>query len=48
MKINWNKVAKIAIPVVGAAASLLTNWYEDKKLDDKIAEKVAKALEPKE
>ena len=43
-KINIVKIAGIALPVIGAVLSLATNWVEDKKLDDKITEKVSEAL----
>lgn len=45
MKIDVKKVLGIALPIVGAGLSLATTWFDDKKLDDKVAEKVAKALE---
>lgn len=38
------KVAGIVLPIIGAGLSLATNWFEDKKLDDKVANKVAEAL----
>lgn len=44
MKQNVIKIAGIVLPIIGAALSLATNWFEDKKLDDKVAEKVAEAL----
>lgn len=44
MKLNWKQVASVVIPVAGAAVSLAANWLDDKKLDDKVAEKVADAL----
>lgn len=44
MKPNLIKVAGIVLPIIGAGLSLATNWFEDKKLDDKVAEKVAEAL----
>lgn len=44
MNINLKKIAGIVIPIVGAAVSLASNWLDDKKLDEKVAEEVAKAL----
>lgn len=43
-----NKVIKfvggVVLPVLGAGISLASGWFEDKKLDSKIAEKVAEAV----
>lgn len=44
MKPNLMKIAKIAIPIIGLAATAATNWLDDKKMDDRINEKVAEAL----
>jgi hypothetical protein len=44
MKPNFMKIAGIVLPIVGAGLSLATNWLDDKKLDEKVTEKVAKAL----
>lgn len=38
------KVLGIVLPLAGAGLSLATNWMEDKKLDEKITEKVSKIL----
>ena len=38
------KIAGIALSVVGAGVSLAMNVLDDKKLDAKVAEKVAEAL----
>lgn len=38
------KVIGIAASVVGVVASVATNWANEKKLDDKIAGKVAEAV----
>ena len=43
-KINWMKVASVALPVAGMALSAVTSIVEGKKLDDKVTEKVAEAL----
>lgn len=47
MKLNWKKVASVLIPVAAAVVNLADNWLGDKKLDDKIAEKVAEAFKSK-
>lgn len=39
------KILKIALPIAGVGLSLITSWFDEKKLDDKIAEEVAKTLE---
>lgn len=44
-KPNLMKVAGIVLPIVGAGLSLATNWLDDKKLDEKITEKVSEALQ---
>lgn len=41
------KVAGIVLPLVGAGLTFATNWLDDKKLDDKITEKVSEALSAK-
>jgi hypothetical protein len=41
------KIASIALSIGGAVIAVATNIIDDKKLDDKVAEKVAKALENK-
>ena len=38
------KIIGIAASVVGVAASIATNWANDKKLDEKIASKVSEAV----
>ena len=48
MNKNLVKVIGIAATVVSVIASLATNWVNDKNLDNKIAEKVTKALAEKE
>lgn len=45
MKVDVKKVLGIVLPIVGAGLSLATAWVDDKKLDDKLTEKVAQALE---
>lgn len=44
MKPIVTKIASIALPIIGAGVSLATGWLDDKKLDEKVAEKVAEAL----
>lgn len=42
-----NKMIKIlgfAATLIGAAATVLSNWVDDKKMDEKIEEKVNEAL----
>ena len=41
------KVLSVVVPVAGAGISLVSSWLDDQKLDQKIAEKVSEALEPK-
>lgn len=38
------KVIKIAVSVVGIGVTLATNYFADKDLDNKVAQKVAEAL----
>lgn len=47
MKINWLKVAEGIVMGVTVAAGIAQAVIADKKLDNKIAEEVAKALENK-
>ena len=44
MKINIVKILSVGLPLIGAGLSLATNWLDDKKLDDKVTEKVSEAL----
>ena len=37
-------VAKIAVKVIGVAATLATSYFADKELDEKIAKKAAEAV----
>ncbi|MDR0918111.1 MAG: hypothetical protein LBM93_02515 [Oscillospiraceae bacterium] len=41
---NFIKVIGIASTILGVGSTLVTEWVNDKKLDKKIAEQVAKAL----
>lgn len=41
------KVVKVIVPVVGAAVTLATSYLSNKELDEKVAKKVAEALESK-
>lgn len=36
-------VKKVVIPGVGLGATIFMTWYDDKKLDDKIAKKIAES-----
>lgn len=45
MKLNLMKIASVVVPIIGVGVSLATNWLEDKKLDDKITDKVTEALQ---
>lgn len=47
MKPNWKKVVGVVVPLASAAVSVAANWWENKKLDDTITEKVAEALKSK-
>lgn len=42
------KVLGIAATVVGMGATLLTDWVNEKKMDEKIEEKVNEALAKKD
>lgn len=44
MAINWGKVAKIAVSVAGVGVTLVTNYFDKKDLDEKVASKVAEAM----
>ena len=44
MKETVMKIVKIALPVIGVAVTLATNYFADKDLDDKVAKKVSEAL----
>ena len=47
MKFNAMKVVKVAVTVAGVGIALAQAWFADKDLDNKVAEKVAEALENK-
>lgn len=38
------KIIGVVTSLVGAGATLVSNWVGDKQLDEKIAEKVSKAV----
>ena len=38
------KVLGIVLPLAGAGLTLATNWVDDKKLDEKVTEKVSEIL----
>ena len=44
MKPNVMKVLGIVLPLAGAGLSLATDWMEDKKLDEKVTEKLSEIL----
>ena len=44
MKPKVMTVAKIAVKVIGVAATLATGYFADKELDEKIAKKAAEAV----
>lgn len=48
MKPDWTKIAGIGLTVLGAIVSVASGVLEDKKMDDKVAEKVAEALTKKD
>lgn len=37
-------VGGIVLPILGAGVSLASNWFDNKKLDETITEKVAEAI----
>lgn len=47
MKIDAGKVIKIAVSVASIGLTLVTNYLAEKNLDEKVAKKVAEALENK-
>lgn len=46
-KINWLKIVEGLVVVAGFGVSIAQGVIADKKLDDKITEKLAEALENK-
>ena len=44
MKPKVMTIAKIAVKVIGVAATLATSYFADKELDEKIAKKAAEAV----
>lgn len=44
MKIEWGKIVKIVVPVASIATALASNYLSDKEMDEKVAKKVAEAL----
>ena len=47
MNINVQKVIKVAVAVAGVGVTLAQSYFAAKELDQKVAEKVAEALENK-
>ncbi len=43
-KKNWIKVLGIAATIVGMGTTLITDWVNEKTMEDKIEEKVNEAL----
>lgn len=41
---NKMKIVKLAVTVVGVATTFATKYFEDKEIDKKVAEAVAKAM----
>ena len=46
-KINWLNIAEVLVVAVGFGVSIAQGVIADKKLDNKIAEQLAEALENK-
>lgn len=46
-KANWIKILGMAATIIGMGATLLTDWVNDQKMDEKIAEKVFEATNQK-
>lgn len=44
MKSNMIKVLGLATSIIGVAATLLSDWVNEQKMDEKIEEKVNEAL----
>jgi sensor domain CHASE-containing protein len=44
MNSNLIKILSIAATVIGMGATLVTDWVNDKKMDEKIEQKVIEAL----
>jgi hypothetical protein len=38
------KVVGVVLPILGAGVSVASSWFDNKKLDDTITEKVAEAI----
>ncbi len=47
-KFNLLKILGIAATVIGAGATLLTDWVDERKMEEKIEEKIGEALAAKE
>lgn len=45
MKVNWEKVVKVVVPVGSAAFALASSYLGQKELDEKVSQKVAEALQ---
>lgn len=45
MNLNWGKIVKVVVPVASVAVTAATSYLSNKELDEKVAKKVAEALE---
>lgn len=45
MNVNWGKIVKVVVPVASVAVAAASNYLGQKELDEKVAKKVAEALE---
>lgn len=43
-KSKWIKAIGVAATVIGVGVSLITDWVNEQKMDEKIEEKVSEAL----
>lgn len=46
-KATWIKILGMVATIIGMGATLLTDWVNDQKMDEKIAEKVFEATNQK-
>ena len=44
MRLPVKQIAKVVISIASVGVNLAAEWYNNKKLDEKVAEKVAEAL----
>lgn len=43
-KSKWIKAIGVAVTVIGVGVNLITDWVNERKMDEKIEEKVSEAL----